>query len=54
MLPLLITVFLASLSGSLHCAGMCGAFVALAVGGADNAARHQGRVLQAAYHAGRW
>ena len=32
MIALLTTVFVASLVGSLHCAGMCGPFVAVAVG----------------------
>lgn len=32
MITLLLTVFVASLLGSLHCAGMCGPFVAFAVG----------------------
>lgn len=37
MLPLISAVFVASLLGSGHCAGMCGAFVAFAVAG-DGAA----------------
>lgn len=52
MSALFVTVFLASLMGSLHCAGMCGAFVTLAVG--VDAKRGGGPVrLQAAYHLGR-
>jgi hypothetical protein len=48
MTALFVTVFLASLLGSLHCAGMCGAFLAIAVGNA-------GSMLpaQLAYHTGR-
>ncbi|MBI5865449.1 MAG: sulfite exporter TauE/SafE family protein [Planctomycetes bacterium] len=37
MLTLVLTVLTASLLGSLHCAGMCGPFVALAVGGCGEA-----------------
>lgn len=48
---LLTAIFLASLLGSLHCAGMCGAFVALAVADEDNWRRHLLR--QSAYHGGR-
>lgn len=52
MIPLIVTVFTASLLGSLHCAGMCGAFVVFAVtGGAPDAAT-QAR-LHAAYNIGR-
>lgn len=48
MTPLVLAIFTASLLGSLHCAGMCGAFVAIAVnGGASKVA------TQSAYHAGR-
>lgn len=51
MISLLGAVALASLLGSLHCAGMCGCFSALATGGAGRTAT---RVrLQAAYHGGR-
>ena len=49
--PLIIAVLLASLLGSLHCAGMCGAFVALAVEDRTSWQRHVS--LQAAYHGGR-
>lgn len=53
MLALITTVFVASLLGSLHCAGMCGAFVAFAVGLDDpDAARKRAR-LHAAYNSGR-
>ena len=52
MTGLVITIFLASLTGSLHCAGMCGAFVLLAITGGDPKAK--GAVsLHAAYHMGR-
>lgn len=44
------TVLLASLTGSLHCAGMCGAFVAFGVGGARGGAAWR---AQLAYHGGR-
>lgn len=51
MTPLVATVFVASLLGSLHCAGMCGPFVAFAVG---QPAEGQSRIgLQLAYHGGR-
>ncbi|MCP3903916.1 MAG: sulfite exporter TauE/SafE family protein [Planctomycetes bacterium] len=52
MTTLVVTVFLASLLGSLHCAGMCGAFVALCVGGAPAGSR-QHVMTQGAYHGGR-
>lgn len=52
MTTLIIAVFLASLTGSLHCAGMCGAFVAFAVGGMDGVAKRRFAPL-GAYHAGR-
>jgi uncharacterized protein len=48
MTPLVIAIFTASLLGSLHCAGMCGAFVAIAVNG--NGSRV---ATQSAYHLGR-
>lgn len=52
MTALIAAVFIASLLGSLHCAGMCGAFVAFAVSGAEE---QRGRrvALNAAYHGGR-
>ena len=53
MLALITTVFLASLLGSLHCAGMCGAFVAFAVGGVDRNRPGSQFPLQTAYHLGR-
>jgi len=51
-LALLGAVLAASLLGSAHCAGMCGAFVALAVG-ADDARPVPRSLLHAAYNAGR-
>jgi uncharacterized protein len=47
------TVFVASLVGSLHCAGMCGAFVALAVGVDEKKPVSRAR-LHAAYNGGRF
>jgi sulfite exporter TauE/SafE len=49
---LFITVLLASLLGSMHCAGMCGAFVLFAVGMGDEQ-RPSATRLHAAYHLGR-
>lgn len=54
MTPLIGAILVASLLGSLHCAGMCGAFVLFAVTGPDG--RHGGIPkpwLHAAYHLGR-
>jgi len=52
MIALISAVFLASLLGSLHCAGMCGAFVAFAV--ADSEGKPRQRIaLNMAYHGGR-
>lgn len=46
------TVLATSLLGSMHCAGMCGAFVMLCVGGEKQSpARHT--AVQCAYHGGR-
>jgi sulfite exporter TauE/SafE len=55
MTALLTAVFLASLIGSLHCAGMCGPFVAFAtLHRKGETTRPQGSVLlQLAYHGGR-
>lgn len=52
MMPLILTVLTASLLGSLHCAGMCGAFVAFAVTGGTADRSFQAR-LHAAYNVGR-
>jgi sulfite exporter TauE/SafE len=56
MLPLFITTFIASLLGSFHCAGMCGAFVALAVlpmPGQERKTPVPRYLANAAYNAGR-
>lgn len=52
MIALVGAVFMASLLGSLHCAGMCGAFVAFAVG-APSERRPPEWTLHAAYNGGR-
>ncbi|HEX8916405.1 MAG TPA: sulfite exporter TauE/SafE family protein [Humisphaera sp.] len=52
MTALIVSVLAASLLGSLHCAGMCGAFVALACGAAETGRGRQ-VTLQSAYHLGR-
>lgn len=52
MTALIVAVFVASVLGSLHCAGMCGAFVAFAVGGFDAPSGQRVR-LNAAYNLGR-
>ncbi|MCA9273587.1 MAG: sulfite exporter TauE/SafE family protein [Phycisphaerales bacterium] len=52
LIPMIGAVLLASLVGSLHCAGMCGAFVAMAVGVGHDKPVSKVR-LQAAYHLGR-
>jgi sulfite exporter TauE/SafE len=49
----LTTVFLVSLFGSIHCAGMCGPLVAFAVGGTEKQGLSARLTLQAAYHGGR-
>lgn len=57
MLALLLAVLTASLLGSMHCAGMCGAFVVFAVGAADPRAGQRPApsrtALNAAYNLGR-
>jgi len=54
MFPLLTAILVASLLGSTHCAGMCGAFVAFAVGMPGSTERKPGRwALNAAYNLGR-
>jgi len=50
--PLIVAVLLASLLGSLHCAGMCGPFLLFAVGTDDDSPR-RGVSVHAAYHLGR-
>lgn len=51
MFAMVGAIFIASLLGSFHCAGMCGAFLAVASGG-NRGARRQA-TLQGAYHLGR-
>lgn len=51
MTPLLVAVFMASLFGSLHCAGMCGAFLAIAVTADERPVPRP--MLHGAYHLGR-
>jgi sulfite exporter TauE/SafE len=56
MTALISAVFIASLLGSMHCAGMCGAFLAFAVASDDKARPHPLRsraALNAAYNGGR-
>ncbi|HED53701.1 MAG TPA: sulfite exporter TauE/SafE family protein [Phycisphaerales bacterium] len=52
LVPLIGAVLVASVLGSLHCAGMCGAFVAMAVGLEDDSAPSRLK-LQVAYNSGR-
>ncbi|HYE62937.1 MAG TPA: sulfite exporter TauE/SafE family protein [Phycisphaerales bacterium] len=51
MTPLIAAIFLASLLGSMHCAGMCGAFLAFAITPGEKPVSKA--ALQAAYHTGR-
>ncbi|MCB9848183.1 MAG: sulfite exporter TauE/SafE family protein [Phycisphaeraceae bacterium] len=55
MIESILAVFLFSLTGSFHCAGMCGAFVAFAVStpGADPARQPSRTLLHVAYNGGR-
>lgn len=53
MTALVLAVFVASLLGSTHCAGMCGAFVVFAVAGQERRAQPPAAVLHAAYNGGR-
>jgi uncharacterized protein len=53
MTAMIVSVFLASLLGSLHCAGMCGAFVALAVSPVPGKPTPSIFHVQSAYHLGR-
>lgn len=52
-MSLLVAVLLASLLGSLHCAGMCGPLVAFAVGASPERSWSGRAVLHVAYHGGR-
>lgn len=49
----LVAVLMLSLFGSLHCAGMCGALVAFAVGTTEPRSTASRALLQLAYHGGR-
>ncbi len=51
MTALILAVFIASLLGSMHCAGMCGAFVAFAVGSDGTSVSRTS--LNVAYNGGR-
>jgi sulfite exporter TauE/SafE len=53
VLALMATVLTSSLLGSTHCAGMCGAFVAVAAGGDGDTGMAGKARLSALYHAGR-
>lgn len=54
MLALFAAVLLSSLLGSTHCAGMCGAFLAFAVGTPEGGARPSSKIaLNSAYNCGR-
>lgn len=52
MTAMVLAIFVASVVGSLHCVGMCGAFVAIACGGTEPSLR-RAVSLQCAYHGGR-
>jgi sulfite exporter TauE/SafE len=52
MIVPILTVFVASLVGSLHCVGMCGPFVAFAIGAGENGSAINWR-LAWVYHLGR-
>ena len=49
----IITLLISSLVGSLHCVGMCGAFVAFAVGTSEQQSWRSKAILNAAYNSGR-
>lgn len=54
MTETLVAVLMASLVGSLHCTGMCGAFVVLACAGEPGTGQRPSRItLHIAYHSGR-
>ena len=53
MIALIGAIFLASVLGSFHCAGMCGAFLAIAIGADRLSGWRRAAMLQGAYHAGR-
>ncbi len=49
----IITLLISSLVGSLHCVGMCGAFVVFAVGTSEQQSWRSRTILNAAYNSGR-
>jgi sulfite exporter TauE/SafE len=53
MIALCVAVLAFSFAGSAHCAGMCGAFVAFAIGAGDPAVKISRTALLALYQAGR-
>lgn len=53
MIPLIGAIFLASVLGSLHCAGMCGCFLAIATGSNSRTPWQRAALLQGTYHIGR-
>lgn len=53
MIALIGAIFLASVLGSFHCAGMCGAFLAIATGADRTTGWRGAAMLQGAYHVGR-
>lgn len=53
MIPLLSAVLIASLLGSVHCAGMCGGFMLFAVGASAPGNPRSKGLLHSAYHFGR-
>ena len=52
-MELIVAVFVASLLGSLHCAGMCGPLVAFVLGDAQQQTTAERTALHIAYHGGR-
>lgn len=53
MMALVVAVLMASLLGSAHCVGMCGAFMAVAITGGKATDGSSRAKLQVAYHLGR-
>ena len=51
--PLIATVLVMSLLGSLHCAGMCGGLMFFALGSDQDRTKKARVRLQSAYHGGR-
>ncbi|MBM4362877.1 MAG: sulfite exporter TauE/SafE family protein, partial [Deltaproteobacteria bacterium] len=50
MTPLLVSVFVASLAGSLHCVGMCGGLTAFAVGAREKSGPGERARALVGYH----